>query len=170
MEKPCRQISPIFGRKGKTSTTTPAIMAIGNGSTVIDIDRDSGSLNGSLPNGALCSNGVLSDNGALPQSVITKIAIEIADRASAAHAPPKFEPEPFKTVLAVVYVMSVSFLSAFTITYTHDRTPDVNVNPPLPDLVFELVPRMEWAFFACEMCMLFLAAVNIINLAVHKHR
>ncbi|XP_033644341.1 sphingomyelin synthase-related protein 1-like [Asterias rubens] len=171
MDKPCRQISPTYG--SRSSPATQGVMAIGNGHTTV-IDIGSSVANGNhVPIGALCTtNGTLSPDGTpLPHSALTKIANEIAEAsATIAHPKPKFEPEPFKTVMAIVYGMSVSFLSAFTITYTHDRTPDVSVNPPLPDLVFELVPRMEWAFLACEICMLSLAAVNVINLVIHKHR
>ncbi|XP_038060535.1 phosphatidylcholine:ceramide cholinephosphotransferase 1-like [Patiria miniata] len=187
MEKTCcHSHNPTYwaSRNGTTKSTsdggtrTPEMIGNG-GTTVIDLNdshdhhKNHGNgflLNGALPNGVHPS--LAQGNGALPHSAIEKIAIEIAE-AQANHPPsppPVFQPEPFKTVLAIVYCMLVSFMSAFTMTYTHDRTPDLASNPPLPDVVFDLVPRMEWAFLACEIGMMLLMAANVVNITFHKHR
>ncbi|XP_022087553.1 phosphatidylcholine:ceramide cholinephosphotransferase 1-like isoform X2 [Acanthaster planci] len=193
MEKSCCHTHTpnyLASRNGDArSSSDETSEMIGNDSTtVIDLDdpheHQKSHGNGFMRNGGL-SNGMHPSlahahghqaNGALPNSAIEKIAIEIAEaQASAAahHAPsspPRFESEPFKTVLAVLYCMLVSFMSAFTMTYTHDRTPDLTVSPPLPDVVFDLVPRIEWAFLACEIGMILLVVANLVNLTFHKHR
>ncbi|XP_022087554.1 sphingomyelin synthase-related protein 1-like isoform X3 [Acanthaster planci] len=83
---------------------------------------------------------------------------------------PRFELEPFKTLLVLIYAVLVCFVTAFTLTYTHDRAPDLAVSPPLPDVVFDLVPRIESAFLASEICLISLLAANLINMSFHKHR
>ena len=45
------------------------------------------------------------------------------------------KPERWKTVLAFLYVLLVSWLTAFVMVIVHDRVPDMERYPPLPDLL-----------------------------------
>ena len=44
-------------------------------------------------------------------------------------------PERWKTLLAFLYVLLVSWLTAFVMVIVHDRVPDMERYPPLPDLL-----------------------------------
>ena len=44
-------------------------------------------------------------------------------------------PERWKTVLAFLYVLLVSWITAFVMVIVHDRVPDMERYPPLPDLL-----------------------------------
>jgi len=45
------------------------------------------------------------------------------------------EPERWKALIAFSYVLLVSWLTAFTMVIVHDRVPDMEKYPPLPDLL-----------------------------------
>ncbi|XP_071808877.1 sphingomyelin synthase-related protein 1-like [Asterias amurensis] len=83
---------------------------------------------------------------------------------------PKFQPEYGKTLLSFIYASSVALLTAFVMTIAHDRVPDMTKFPPLPDVFLDSVPRIEWAFEACETCAITLASMFVIVLVLHKHR
>jgi hypothetical protein len=55
-------------------------------------------------------------------------------------------PERWKTAVAILYALSVSWLTALTMTVVHDRVPDMNKYPPLPDIILDNVPHIPWAF------------------------
>ena len=44
-------------------------------------------------------------------------------------------PERWKTILAFLYVLLVSWVTAFVMVIVHDRVPDMERYPPLPDLL-----------------------------------
>ncbi|XP_038060239.1 sphingomyelin synthase-related protein 1-like [Patiria miniata] len=83
---------------------------------------------------------------------------------------PKFKPEIFKTTVSFLYATAVGLLTAFVMTIAHDRVPDMDKFPPLPDIFLDSVPRIEWAFQACEACAMVLAAILFIVIVLHKHR
>ena len=47
----------------------------------------------------------------------------------------KLEAERWKTLLAFLYALVVSWLSSFVMVIVHDRVPDMEKYPPLPDIL-----------------------------------
>lgn len=52
----------------------------------------------------------------------------------------------------------------------HDRVPDKNRHPPLPDIFLDNIPLIPYAFKLTEYCGVTLMAVWIVILLFHKHR
>ena len=73
------------------------------------------------------------------------------DAVGAERAPQ--EPMPSAVLrlgLSLVFCGGVIFTSAGVMTFVHDRVPDMEKYPPLPDLVLDHIPMIPWAFEASE--------------------
>jgi len=106
----------------------------------------------SLPPSALCTT-------CSPQPRATKVSMSS-----------RLEPERWKFALAVLYGLFVSWLTAFTMTIVHDRVPDMNKYPPLPDLILDNIPHISWAFEMSEITGMTLLVIWLTVLFFHKHR
>uniref|UniRef100_S4RLX9 Sterile alpha motif domain containing 8 n=1 Tax=Petromyzon marinus TaxID=7757 RepID=S4RLX9_PETMA len=82
----------------------------------------------------------------------------------------KLDPEYWKTLVSLVYVVLVFGATAFVMVIVHDRVPDMETYPPLPDIFLDNVPRIPWAFAMTEVCGLILTAIWSSVLVFHKHR
>ncbi|KAH3747465.1 sphingomyelin synthase-related protein 1-like [Dreissena polymorpha] len=80
------------------------------------------------------------------------------------------DPEIFKTLLSFIYVFVVFLLTAFIMTVVHDRVPDPQKYPPLPDIFLDNMPYVPWAFEVCEMIGVVMFSIWAIILFFHKHR
>ncbi|KAH9513054.1 Sphingomyelin synthase- protein 1 [Bulinus truncatus] len=78
--------------------------------------------------------------------------------------------ELWKTVLSFFYVFAVFMVTAFVMVVVHDRVPEMDKYPPLPDLFLDNMPYVPWAFEACELVGLILGTMWFIILFFHKHR
>lgn len=64
-------------------------------------------------------------------------------------------------------LISVSFISTLALAFVHDHWPR---QPPLPDVIFWLIPTQKWAWYAADYAtgtstwLLFIAAI------FHRHR
>ena len=81
-----------------------------------------------------------------------------------------FDTELWKTFLSFVYVFTVFLLTAFVMVIVHDRVPDMQKYPPLPDIFLDNMPYVPWAFEACEVVGLTLCILWFGVLLFHKHR
>ena len=79
-------------------------------------------------------------------------------------------PERWKTILAFSYVLLVSWLTAFVMVIVHDRVPDMEKYPPLPDILLDNIPLIPGAFEMCELTGMALMCVWSIVIIFHKHR
>lgn len=78
--------------------------------------------------------------------------------------------EKRKTALAVVYLFVTCLWTSFMLTVVHDRVPDMEKYPPLPDIILDNVPLIPWAFFATECIGLILGLIVLLILIFHKYR
>ncbi|KAJ8361629.1 hypothetical protein SKAU_G00181540 [Synaphobranchus kaupii] len=82
----------------------------------------------------------------------------------------ELDPECWKTAVSSVYVMLVFGFTSFVMVIVHDRVPDMQTYPPLPDIFLDSVPRIPWAFAMAETCGLILCSIWLLVLLLHKHR
>ncbi|XP_064632834.1 sphingomyelin synthase-related protein 1-like [Lineus longissimus] len=80
------------------------------------------------------------------------------------------DAELWKVVLSFIYVFFVFLLTSLVMVIVHDRVPDMNKYPPLPDIFLDNIPLIPWAFEACEGIALTLSTIWILILIFHKHR
>ncbi|KAG1684724.1 Sphingomyelin synthase-related protein 1 [Nymphon striatum] len=84
--------------------------------------------------------------------------------------PRKLEPEKRKALIAMIYFLTVTWLTAFVMVIVHDQVPDMRKYPPLPDIFLDNVPLIPWAFHVCEVTGLIMCTIWLSILLFHKHR
>lgn len=82
----------------------------------------------------------------------------------------RFKPEIWKTVVGMLYFLAVTWITAIVMVIVHDRVPDMQTYPPLPDIFLDNVPHIPWAFAMCEFTGLVLFIVWVSILVCHRHR
>lgn len=80
------------------------------------------------------------------------------------------KPEFSKALLAMGYVFIVTWITALVMVIVHDRVPDMEKYPPLPDLFLDNMPHIPWAFEMCEVTGTILLSLWLGVLFFHKHR
>ncbi|XP_023020572.1 ceramide phosphoethanolamine synthase [Leptinotarsa decemlineata] len=83
---------------------------------------------------------------------------------------PRYPAEKRKAFLSFLYVVGVTWITAFVMVIVHDRVPDMKKYPPLPDIFLDNVPHIAWAFDMCEVTGTFMFTMWLIVLLFHKHR
>lgn len=83
---------------------------------------------------------------------------------------PRYPPEKHKALLAFMYVVIVTWITAFVMVIVHDRVPDMKRYPPLPDIFLDNIPHIPWAFDMCEITGTILFTMWLLVLIFHKHR
>lgn len=78
--------------------------------------------------------------------------------------------ERWKTALAFLYTLIVSWWTAFVMVVVHDRVPDMEKYPPLPDIILDNLPVIPGAFEMCELCGMVLMCIWVLVILFHKHR
>ncbi|XP_069836961.1 sphingomyelin synthase-related protein 1 isoform X3 [Dendropsophus ebraccatus] len=86
------------------------------------------------------------------------------------HPPKRLDPEYWKTAISCIYVFIVFGFTSFVMVIVHERVPDMQTYPPLPDIFLDSVPRIPWAFAMTEMCGVVLCYIWLLVLLLHKHR
>jgi hypothetical protein len=79
-------------------------------------------------------------------------------------------PEPLKALIACVYFVSVTMITAVVMVFVHDRVPDMRTYPPLPDIFLDNVPLIPSALKISESCGLILFLLWSLILLLHRHR
>ncbi|XP_070608122.1 sphingomyelin synthase-related protein 1 [Erythrolamprus reginae] len=86
------------------------------------------------------------------------------------HSPRRLNPEYWKTALSCIYVFIVFGFTSFVMVIVHERVPDMQTYPPLPDIFLDSVPRIPWAFAMTEVCGVILCYIWLLVLLLHRHR
>ncbi|XP_060092680.1 sphingomyelin synthase-related protein 1 isoform X2 [Heteronotia binoei] len=86
------------------------------------------------------------------------------------HPPWRLNPEYWKTALSCIYVFIVFGFTSFVMVIVHERVPDMQTYPPLPDIFLDSVPRIPWAFAMTEVCGVILCYIWLLVLLLHRHR
>ncbi|XP_077973837.1 sphingomyelin synthase-related protein 1-like [Styela clava] len=81
-----------------------------------------------------------------------------------------FNPEYGKTLISFLYNLLAMFVTSYTMVVVHDRVPDKQKHPPLPDIFLDNVPLIPYAFKLSELCGLILMSMWFCILFFHKHR
>ncbi|XP_050541012.1 ceramide phosphoethanolamine synthase-like isoform X3 [Daktulosphaira vitifoliae] len=82
----------------------------------------------------------------------------------------RLKPEVWKALIAMTYLFTVTWITAFVMVIVHDRVPDMKKYPPLPDIFLDNVPYISWAFHMCELTGTVLCFIWLTVLLFHKHR
>ncbi|XP_069945740.1 sphingomyelin synthase-related protein 1 isoform X2 [Cherax quadricarinatus] len=82
----------------------------------------------------------------------------------------QLRPEYMKTIISCLYMFLVTWITAIIMVFVHDRVPDRERHPPLPDIFLDNVPHIPWAFQLCEITILLLTSTWLVILFFHKHR
>jgi hypothetical protein len=72
-----------------------------------------------------------------------------------------------KTGVAFLCLMVSAFLNFFLLTVIHDVVPSV---PPLPDLVFMVIPQQKWAWVVGDVLSTLSSVVSFTCILLHKDR
>lgn len=75
-----------------------------------------------------------------------------------------------KLAFSICYFATISFITAFTMTIVHDRVPNQESFPPLPDVFLDNIPLIPWAFILAEVLGLIMTIIFCLTLLFHKHR
>jgi hypothetical protein len=82
----------------------------------------------------------------------------------------QLRPESWKALIAMLYFFCATWITAIVMVIVHDRVPDMQTYPPLPDIFLDNIPLISWAFSMCEICGLVLFIIWSFILIFHKHR
>ena len=75
--------------------------------------------------------------------------------------------EPFKLIIAVIFLICGLSASLLSLAMTHDRVPNVQ---PLPDIFLDMLPYQTWGLDASEIIIIISTWTAVILVAFHKHR
>ncbi|CAK9297001.1 unnamed protein product [Gordionus sp. m RMFG-2023] len=75
-----------------------------------------------------------------------------------------------KLVLAFAYTLLSFLVTSFVMVIVHDRVPDINKYPPLPDIFLDNIPIIPGAFLICEQIGILLGLTLASICIFHKHR
>lgn len=98
----------------------------------------------------------------------SELSEDDGDHSESSHK--QLKPEVWKTAVGMVYFFSVTWITAIVMVIVHDRVPDMQTYPPLPDIFLDNIPYMSWAFSMCELTGIILFFIWIAILFFHKHR
>ncbi|XP_061106785.1 phosphatidylcholine:ceramide cholinephosphotransferase 2-like [Conger conger] len=109
-----------------------------------------------LPNGLIHTTLAGEDGGGKPQGFLCGLRKGIRKHRDYVRIPvpdPKTDHLPlewWKTGVAFIYACFNLVLTTVVITVVHERVPDKETSPPLPDKFFDYIDRVSWAFTVTE--------------------
>ncbi|BES87702.1 Phosphatidylcholine ceramide cholinephosphotransferase [Nesidiocoris tenuis] len=82
----------------------------------------------------------------------------------------RFPKEKWKTFLAFLILVGNFIFTTTSLALTHERVPDKDVVPPLPDFVLDNITSIPWALDASEIIIMISTNVTFLVILLHKHR
>lgn len=104
-----------------------------------------------------------------PSVVNGYVQLSIEEPQIEGAAPREFPKEKLKTCVAVILLFVSGLTTTTVISIIHEWVPERNI-PPLPDVFFMRITRIDWAFKVSESIGVILLVVLLIVLFLHKHR
>ncbi|CAF2206895.1 unnamed protein product [Rotaria magnacalcarata] len=77
--------------------------------------------------------------------------------------------EKRKTLVSFIYALISGIWTSFVMVVVHNRVPNVQKYPPLPDLFLDNIPHISWAFAVSEFLILVMGIVFLLILIFHKY-
>ncbi|CAF3196640.1 unnamed protein product [Rotaria socialis] len=77
--------------------------------------------------------------------------------------------EKRKTLVSFIYALISGLWTSFIMVVVHNRVPNVQKYPPLPDLFLDNIPHISWAFAVSEFLILVMGIVFLLILIFHKY-
>ena len=73
-------------------------------------------------------------------------------------------------LISFLYSSLMIFLNSFIVVVIHDRTPNKDKHPPLPDVLLDNISFRSWSFKASEATVIAFVVAFATLLAFHRHR
>ncbi|XP_034659580.1 sphingomyelin synthase-related 1-like [Drosophila subobscura] len=116
---------------------------------------------------AVCKVQLLARHNSQPADILMMPGLcPCASHEAEAH----IQPEYLKAALSFGYSFVVTWITSFVMVIVHERVPDVERYPPLPDFFLDNVPHIPRAFDMCEITASLLFTLWTLVLIFHKHR
>ncbi|CAF3699076.1 unnamed protein product [Rotaria sordida] len=77
--------------------------------------------------------------------------------------------EKRKTFASFIYALIIGIWTSFIMVVVHNRVPNVQKYPPLPDLFLDNIPRISWAFAVSEFLIVVMGTAFLLILMFHKY-
>lgn len=77
--------------------------------------------------------------------------------------------EKRKLLASFLYALFSGIWTSFIMVVVHNRVPNVQKYPPLPDLFLDNIPLISWAFMVSECMIVFMGVTFLLILAFHKY-
>ncbi|XP_034245360.1 phosphatidylcholine:ceramide cholinephosphotransferase 2-like isoform X2 [Thrips palmi] len=82
----------------------------------------------------------------------------------------RYPKEKLKTLMAFFCLVFGFIMATASLSLVHERVPDKKTYGPLPDIFFELFPKVPWALTVSEIIIVVSTNVTFLVLLFHKHR
>lgn len=104
-------------------------------------------------------------NGELADDTVIPIQVPPPERPE-----PRLVQEKWKTLTAFGFLSGNLVLNLTCLAIVHERVPDRNKYPPLPDIFFDLFPPLDWALDVSEIIILVSIWSTLLLLFMHRYR
>ncbi|CAH1407459.1 unnamed protein product [Nezara viridula] len=83
---------------------------------------------------------------------------------------PRYPKEKWKTFVAFLFLVFNFILTTTSLAMVHERVPDKDKYPPLPDAVLDNVPTMPWGLDVSEFIIMISTNLTFLVIVFHRHR
>lgn len=73
-------------------------------------------------------------------------------------------------VVAFLFLVANFILTTTSLALVHERVPDKDKDPPLPDIFLDNVPAVTWALDISEIIIMISTNITFLVIVLHRHR